>query len=179
MKKICAALFAAFSLSGCVFLPYEQPNRFDLDVKVDGKAVKPAGRIVVREFSNRSGAGTPMQLRASGGRIFTDSGNKWALPPEELVPRAVNLALPPPAAPDAKVVGVDGSLTVFEASLADKKFILAGSFTAPRPDGAPGIEEFFRIETPLAGSEPEAIAKAAAEAVSLLAAKILQSAAGR
>ena len=170
-----AAALALLFGGGCFFGSYRDITQYDLTIHpADGPTA--GKRFAAQEFQNRSGAGTRFQYREGGGRIVTDPDRKWVLPPEELIPRALNAAFP--AAPaGAPVCRVRGVVEYFEASRPTGKFIFSGSYEL-LDDGKERREKNFRIEVPLPADSPEALVEAASRAVAELARQIRAADAG-
>src|SRR5690606_13441677 len=85
----CVILFLA---CGCVFESYRPVTEFDLTVH---EPVKTAREVRVLEFRNDSTAGIRLQSCEKNGRVIRYPYNSWALPPGQLVARALNLTLRP------------------------------------------------------------------------------------
>jgi len=164
MKKnslFFSACLVLFLLSGCVFESYRPVAEFDL---VSGKPVETARELRVLEFRNDSTAGIRLQSREKTGRVIRDPYNSWALPPGQLIARALNLVLRPEKGA-AGPVAVAGVLEVFEVDAADRAFRLAGSWS-PREGG----RSFrFDFSVPIEGDSAETAALAAGVAVRELA----------
>ena len=124
---VFAACLAVLLFSGCFFESYRPVGEFDLTLE---KAEKTGRALRMLEFRNDSTAGSRMQSRDASGRVIRDPYNRWALPPEQLVARALNLALRPDSE-SAVPVPVAGTLEVFEVDSARKEFRLAGSWSRP------------------------------------------------
>lgn len=164
---LLSAVLTAILLAGCVFKSYRPVAEFDLTA---GKVEPPAQALRVQEFRNNSTSGIRLQVRDASGQVVRDPYNKWVLPPEQLVARALNLALQQPDAASAVPVPIDGTLDVFEIDGAEHKFLLAGSWKLPRDD-----REFrFSFAVPVEGESADAAARAASEAVRLLAGQLSQ-----
>ena len=164
MNRIVTLLAAipVILFSGCVFESYRPVAEFDLPA---GRAEPPARAMRILEFRNNSTAGSRLQSRDASGRVIRDPYNKWILPPEQLVARALNLALQQADEKSAVPVPVAGELDVFEVDASEHVFRLSGSWSLPRDE-----REFrFSFATPIEGDSAEAVAQAAGDAVRLLA----------
>jgi len=160
----CLILFLA---SGCVFEPYRPVAEFDLVLR---EQIETAREVRVLEFRNDSTAGIRLQSCDQNGRVIRDPYNSWALPPGQLVARALNLVLHP-AKTEGKPVVVSGALEVFEVDAGTQSFRLAGSWSVP------GEKQIHRFDYSAAvnGDSAEATASAAAAAVRKLAEEIAGS----
>ena len=158
---VFAACLAVLLFSGCFFESYRPVGEFDLTLE---KAEKTGRALRMLEFRNDSTAGSRMQSRDASGRVIRDPYHRWALPPEQLVARALNLALRPDSE-SAVPVPVAGTLEVFEVDSARKEFRLAGSWSLPDDR-----REFrFDFSVPVEEDSAEAVARAAGVAVGRLA----------
>ena len=164
---LLSALLPVLLLSGCMFESYRPVAEFDL---VAGPTEPPARALRILEFRNNSTAGSRLQWRDSSGRVIRAPYNKWILPPEQLVARTLNLALRQPDEKSATPIPIAGTLDVFEVDGATYKFLLEGSWKLPDDD-----REFpFSCAVPVEEDSASAVARAAAEAVRLLAGQISQ-----
>ena len=162
-----SAVLPVILLAGCVFNSYRPVAEFDL---VAGRAEPPACALRILEFRNNSTSGSRLQWRDPSGRVFRDPYNKWVLPPEQLVARALNLALQKPDEQSAVPVPVEGTLDVFEVDGAEHLFRLAGCWKRPGDN-----REFrFSFAVPVEEDSADAVARAAGEAVKLLAGQLSQ-----
>ena len=151
---------------GCLFEPYRETLRYDLGTP-PAAVEEYSGALAFREFENCSGAGTRVRYRRADGRLEDDPYCKWILPPEELLPRTLNLMAAVDGAPRPAVVA-DVRLQMFETDLERRVFILAGEWRIA-PDGKATA---FRIEEPLTGTGPEAVVHAASAATVQLGRRI-------
>ena len=167
-RMILLPVFLAVTLlTGCVFESYRPVAEFDL---VTGEVEPPVCALRVLEFRNNSTSGIRLQWRDPSGRVIRDPYNKWVLPPEQLVARALNLALQRPDEPSAVPLSIEGTLDMFEVDGSVHQFRLAGSWKLPRDD-----REFrFSFAVPVEEESAEGVARAAAEAVRLLALRLSQ-----
>ena len=152
-------------LCGCVFESYRPVGKFDLPV---GEPERTARPVRVLEFRNDSTAGIRLQACDRTGRVIRDPYNSWALPPGQLVARALNLSLRPIAETAAPVL-LTGTLEVFEVDAARNEFRMAG-YWSPLGDE----DASFRFDEIVAvnGDTAEATARAAGIAVGRLAMRI-------
>jgi len=152
-------------LCGCVFESYRPVGKFDLPI---GEPERTARPVRVFEFRNDSTAGIRFQACDRTGRVTRDPYNSWALPPGQLVARALNLSMRPAAETAAPVLLI-GTLEVFEVDSARKVFRLAGHWSPLDDD-----DVIFRFDetVPVIGDTAEATAQAAGAAVRRLATRI-------
>ncbi len=167
--KFLPLLPIALLCGGCVFEPYRETVRYDLECPPQSVALD-AGNLTFREFQNCSGTGTRFRYRRADGRIEDDPYCKWVLPPEELLPRALNLMTSSDGAVRPSVTA-DVLLRVFEADLGRGVFVLAGEWRIV-PEGQAMA---FRIEEPLTDTTPEAVVRAAAAVTAQLGYRIAES----
>jgi len=160
----CLILFLG---SGCVFEPYRPVAEFDLAVY---EPVETAREVRVLEFRNDSTAGIHLQACEKNGRVIRDPYNSWALPPGQLVARALNLTLRPEKA-EGKPVVVSGTLEVFEFNAGTQSFRLAGSWSSSEHNRS----HRFDYSIPVEGNSAEVTASAASAAVRTLAEEIAGS----
>ena len=160
----CVILFLA---CGCVFESYRPVAEFDLTVN---EPVTTAREVRVLEFRNDSTAGIRLQSCEKNGRVIRDPYNSWALPPGQLVARALNLTLWPEKA-EGKPVVVSGSLEVFEFDARTQSFRLAGSWSFSGDNRS----RRFDYSIPVKGNSPEVTASTASAAVRKLAEEIAGS----
>ena len=162
-----SALLSAVLLGGCVFKSYRPVAEFDL---VAGPVEPPARALRILEFRNDSSSGSRLQWRDPSGRVIRDPYNKWVLPPEQLVARALNLALLRPDEQSVTPLPVEGTLEEFEVDGSAHQFRLTGSWKPPRGD-----REFrFSFSVPVEEDSADAVARAAGEAVRRLAGQLSQ-----
>ena len=160
----CLILFLG---SGCVFEPYRPVAEFDLAVY---EPVETAREVRVLEFRNDSTAGIHLQACEKNGRVIRDPYNSWALPPGQLVARALSLTLRPEKA-EGKPVVVSGTLEVFEFNAGTQSFRLAGSWSSSEHNRS----HRFDYSIPVEGNSAEVTASAASAAVRTLAEEIAGS----
>ena len=168
LKRLPMLLPLLLLCGGCLFEPYRETVRYDLGVSpVPETGKKPSAALSFREFQNCSGSGTRFRYRHTDGRLEDDPYCKWILPPEELLPRALNLMTAVDGAP-RPAAAADVLIRVFEADLGRQVFVLAGEWRIT-PDGRPTV---FHIEEPLTGTGPEAVVRAASAATAQLGHRI-------
>lgn len=153
--------------SGCVFESYRPVAEFDLTVF---EPVETAREVRVLEFRNDSTSGIRLQSREKNGRVVRDPYNSWALPPGQLIARALNLALRPENA-ERKSMVVTGTIEVFEFDAGTQAFRLAGSWSSPEHNRSRRFDWSVAVK----GDSAEATASAASEAVRKLAEEIAGS----
>lgn len=161
MKRYLLLLPAAMLLSGCFFRSAEPAKHYDLPLAPAAEAVR--SPLFFPEFANHTGAGERFLYKLPDGEVRRDAGHKWLLPPEELVPRALN-QLNRPARPDDRAGEVNGLLFRFEADLGEQAFVLAGRFIFADSNQAYSLE----AKAPLAADDPAAVVRAAAAVVAEL-----------
>lgn len=167
-RMILLPVFLAVTLlAGCVFESYRPVAEFDL---VTGEVEPPVCALRILEFRNNSTSGIRLQWRDPSGRVIRDPYNKWVLPPEQLVARALNLALLRPDEQSVTPLPVEGTLEEFEVDGSAHQFRLTGSWKPPRGD-----REFrFSFSVPVEEDSADAVARAAGEAVRRLAGQLSQ-----
>ena len=158
--RIGILLLPLLLLSGCLGGSYRTIREFDISCRpLTGEK-----GFYLREFRNESTSGRKMQFRSAAGELFRDPYCLWALPPEALIPRAVNSAMP-------KVdrrTDVSGKLFRFEVDKKEMKLLLSGSFEINK------CSRCFDIAVPVEKLTPEAIVRAAGKAADELAAAIMK-----
>ena len=160
MVRAAYLLLPLFLLGGCFFESYRPVREFDLTCP----EIKNEKNIRLQEFRNNSTSGRRMQLRAASGELSRDPYCQWALPPGELIPRAINRALKNSG---TAVEKVSGSICCFEVDREKKVLELSGEFSLN------GISRSFSVTEPVSALNAESVVQAANRAVGKLAEEIL------
>ena len=147
-------------LTGCFFKTYHPVREFDLVCQP--LTAKQSYNLL--EFRNNSTSGRRLQIRTSSGELKKDPYCLWALPPGELIPRAINSAMPS----EGNAIDVAGNINRFEVDEKTQKMLLSGTFRVR------GISHRFDIAIPLTHITPETIVQAAGKAADALAAEIVK-----